>query len=819
MHENELEKIALIAHFISFEKESIIFKEGDTGDKMYVIIEGHTAVIKGVSTNDSSVIAFLGPGDCFGELALIDDSPRSATLKAVEPVNCIYINKNEFMDLLFANKSLLLGMFKILTSRLRETSNLLNALSKESAIEEIEKNKNSNKHESFGLFRKLLNIKLPQGKLASEVLSDLSDITDISEIKPLLYNEISDTALGQRLVEAGEINQAQLIRAMRRAQQTGNPLARTLIAMRFIPPAVLQDFLMRQKIMDNISHADESSLLEIIEKSGIISADKKNDIQNKADKNEQNLCDIIVSENILSKNEISVIIDNKNQFALKYLKPEDLEKNALNLFPPDFIKENKIIPISKRGKDLNIGMLTPSDSGTVKMLEIFVNMHIVPVLILKRNFNELFEYISANTASQTKTKKRFEFNFMANAVDKFLDSSIDEKPQTHIVDFLDDLLKQAVISGVSDIHIEPQPEKNRIRFRIDGVLHDVLSYPMTFHPRIVSAVKIKADMDIANKMLPQDGKMIFKTTECECVIRVSSLPTSHGEKLVMRIHKENDVTFGLCELGFDNKQYIKMNSLTNAPYGMLLVVGPVGSGKTTTLYSVLNTFDVLEKNIITLEDPIEYELPGINHIQVNNKTGLDFVVGLKAILRQDPNIIMVGEIRDVETARIATRASCTGVLMLSTMHTNDAPSTVTALLHLGVEPFFIANALVGVVAQRLIRKICPHCKQSYEPSPQTLEMLKLDKKKEYIFFQGAGCQNCFYTGYKGRIGIYEIMPFSEKLKELTLNRSNESIIEEQAVKEGMITLRQSALYKVLEGITTADELFRVTAQSEIEFKS
>jgi type IV pilus assembly protein PilB len=350
-----------------------------------------------------------------------------------------------------------------------------------------------------------------------------------------------------------------------------------------------------------------------------------------------------------------------------------------------------------------------------------------------------------------------------------------------------------------------------VRYRIDGVLHETMSIPKYVHPALVSRIKIMADMNIAERRLPQDGRIHVRHDGRDFDLRVSSLPTVFGEKVVMRILDQGSILIGLSKLGMFPEIQATLETLIVQPNGMILSTGPTGSGKTTTQYSVLNKINSVEKNIITIEDPVEYQLPGINQVHVNRKAGLTFANAMRAFVRQDPDVIMVGEIRDLETAEIAIQASLTGHLVLSTLHTNDAPSCVTRLVDMGVEPFLISASVVGVMAQRLARQICQHCKEPYKPPAEALTRagFRTAQAGDVTFYRGRGCDECRHTGYRGRSGIYELMVMSPEIADLVVKRAPLSEVKQAAIAAGMKTLKQDGFQKVVEGITTIEEVMRV----------
>ena len=367
----------------------------------------------------------------------------------------------------------------------------------------------------------------------------------------------------------------------------------------------------------------------------------------------------------------------------------------------------------------------------------------------------------------------------------------------------------AIQARATDIHIEPQVPRMRVRYRIDGMLFDVLTVPQPLETSIISRIKVLADMNITERRLPQDGRLAFRLGEQEYNMRVATIPTVQGEKLVLRLLMKSNVLTGLKQLGLEPDDEQRLRSLIAKPQGMILATGPIGSGKTTTLYAAFNEVNILTNNIVTIEDPVEYQLAGINQVEVDTKIGVTFANGLRSILRQDADILMVVEIRDIETAAVAVRAALTGQQLFSTLHTIDAPSAITTLGNFGIQPYLIASALSGVVAQRLVRRVCPECRRWYTPSPAVLRQLGLvPGQQEWQFAYGVGCEACYYTGYLGRTGLFEILRVSETLRHLITDRASEQEIHASAVREGMHTLQQSGMTKIIQGITTPPEVMR-----------
>jgi type II secretory ATPase GspE/PulE/Tfp pilus assembly ATPase PilB-like protein len=374
------------------------------------------------------------------------------------------------------------------------------------------------------------------------------------------------------------------------------------------------------------------------------------------------------------------------------------------------------------------------------------------------------------------------------------------------------IVSQAIHDRASDIHIEPEQKSLQVRYRIDGLLHEALSPPKHLQAAIISRLKILAQLDIAESRIPQDGRFQVTVQGREIDIRVSTLPTVYGENVVLRLLDKSSLMLNLEELGLGPEPLRLFKGMLASSYGVILVSGPTGSGKTTTLYSALQAINTPDKNIITIEDPVEYRLKGIRQSQVNVKAGLTFASGLRSILRQDPDIIMVGEIRDQETAKIAVEAALTGHLVLSTIHTNDAPGGLTRLTEMGVEPFLTASATIGIVAQRLVRKLCERCKKPYQPNSVALSELNLKKEiaKDVVLYRGEGCSACRNTGFTGRLGIYEVMTINQEIQELALSHSASAQIKRAAFRNGMLSLRQDGLAKALKGVTSLEEVIRVT---------
>ncbi len=489
------------------------------------------------------------------------------------------------------------------------------------------------------------------------------------------------------------------------------------------------------------------------------------------------------------------------------------ESDVLKRVPEQLIRRHKVIPLKIQGNRLSLAMADPLDLIAIDDISLATGMQVAPVLALSGEVEAVINRYYGMSDDVEKSFQDFkgvdrqELDFVLNL--EHTDAVGEMGP---IVKAVNSIIKQAVQEGASDIHIEPHDVQVRVRFRLDGVLRDVMTLPKQALAPLVSRVKILAGMNISEKRIPQDGRIQIKDSKLNIDLRVSSLPVIYGEKIVIRILDKSKVLLRLSDLGFQPAILERFRGLSSQPYGMIMLTGPTGSGKTTTLYAVLAEVNTEDKNIITIEDPVEYVLSNINQVQVNPKTGLTFATGLRSIVRQDPDIIMVGEIRDSETAEIAVQAASTGHLVLNTMHTNDAAGAITRLIDMGIEPFQVASSVIGVVAQRLVRRICQYCKETYEVPNGSMDRLFLGRNswENIVLHRGKGCSYCNHTGYKGRIAINELMVISPQIRELILSKAPTGIIMQRAIEDGMIPLREDGIQKVLAGLTTVSEVKRAS---------
>ena len=495
-----------------------------------------------------------------------------------------------------------------------------------------------------------------------------------------------------------------------------------------------------------------------------------------------------------------------------------IDPRVIRLVPAEIALKHSILPLRRIGRTLTVAMADPTDAGALDDLKFITRHDIEPVVAgeftlrkhLEKHYEtsderlqELLEEIEAEDIEVLESEDE-EVSLAA------LQAQIDDAP---VVKLINGILTDAVARGASDIHIEPYEKEIRVRYRIDGVLQEIMKPPLKMKAALTSRIKILADLNIAERRVPQDGRIKLKVKDKVIDFRVSTLPVIFGEKIVLRILDKSNLSLDLEKFGMEPKAERDFMSAIMNPYGMVLVTGPTGSGKTTTLYSALSKINTTEVNIMTSEDPVEYNLHGINQVQIRPEVGLDFAAALKAFLRQDPNIIMVGEIRDLETGSIAIKAALTGHLVLSTLHTNDAPSTVTRLIDMGLEPFNVAAAVNLVTAQRLVRRICSNCRVETTYPDEYLEAARLtpEQLQNLKFYKGRGCDACGGSGYRGRQGLYEVMPMSPALRRMIMHGASADELREQALKEGMLTLRMDGLLKVSRGITTLEEVIKETA--------
>jgi len=544
----------------------------------------------------------------------------------------------------------------------------------------------------------------------------------------------------------------------------------------------------------------------------------------------------LIKLGLVKDEEITSLLSKQYGVPSISLQKFEIDPAVIKLVPAETAQRYQILPLSRSGATLTIAMTDPTNVFAMDDIKFMTGYNVEPVVAsetavaegIQKYYSQALASSQPASALEVATRALEEMPTLAASDDVEVISELEEisvemlakqGEEAPVIKLVNVILMSAIQKGASDIHIEPYEKELRVRYRVDGILYNVMQPPLKFRDAMTSRIKIMSRLDIAEKRLPQDGriKVRFKDDAGvgkEIDFRVSCLPTLFGEKIVMRILDKDKLMLDMTRLGFESESLAKFESAIQRPWGMVLVTGPTGSGKTNTLYSSISRINTSETNIMTAEDPVEFNLVGVNQVQVREGIGLNFAAALRSFLRQDPNIILVGEIRDFETAEIAVKAALTGHLVLSTLHTNDAPSTVNRLMNMGIEPFLVASSLNLVCAQRLVRRICKNCSEPHPAQPQALMQagFSAEDASSIVPNRGRGCERCNNTGYKGRVGLYEVMEVTEELRELILVGASALELRRKAVDEGMITLRHSGLRKVKEGVTTIEEVVRETVK-------
>ncbi len=550
---------------------------------------------------------------------------------------------------------------------------------------------------------------------------------------------------------------------------------------------------------------------EILLESGAITEEQLNSALQEQNKSGEKLGRILINKGVLTEQQLVETLELILGIPKVQLSRMDIDSEVVKLLPPQLIRRNKILPVARRNNTLTLAMADPLDQQAIDDVRMASGMDVIPVLVSEKDIETAIrqylafrldpdmERILGDLDRESKAAAYSRRNQQALHVD-------DDAP---IIRMVNAILLQAVQGRCSDIHLEPQEDNVRVRFRIDGELYEVLTLPKGVAAAVVSRLKIMAEVDISERRIPQDGRFNMNIENRQVDFRLSTLPIIYGEKVALRILDRLNALMRIEQLGLSSKNKELLLNLSHRSHGLVLVTGPTGSGKTTTLYSVLSEINSVDKNIITLEDPIEYSLTGINQVQINPKAGLTFTSGLRSILRQDPDIIMVGEIRDSETAELAVQAALTGHLVLSTLHTNSAAGTVARLKDIGIENFLLVSSLTGIISQRLIRKLCPNCREQYILDRDTAVTLGIPEEAGKKFYRPGGCNMCRQLGYRGRIALHELLVMGPELRALISQGVNdEDVIEKVAVEQGMITIKQDGVNKARQGLTSLEEVMK-----------
>jgi type IV pilus assembly protein PilB len=570
-----------------------------------------------------------------------------------------------------------------------------------------------------------------------------------------------------------------------------------------------------------MSNSSPNRLGELLVREKLISLQQLKQAQTDQAKSGRNLSYTLAKLGYISDGEITDFLSAQYRLPAVNLEEYDIEEDVIKLVAKDVCEKHRVIPVSRSGSSLIVAMADPTNLHAIDDIKFLTGYNVEPVVASETAVHAAIERYYAAGPSYEEVMADFDLgdddiDFSAeeediNAVE--LEKASEDAPVVRLVNVI---LLNAIRKGASDIHIEPYERRMRVRYRIDGVLQEEMTPPLKLKNALSSRLKIMSQLDIAERRLPQDGRIKLRMGKNrEMDFRVSILPTLWGEKIVLRLLDKGNLQLDMAKLGFDPAPLKDFSWAINQPWGMVLVTGPTGSGKTTTLYSALSELNQPDTNISTAEDPVEYNLHGINQVQMHDEIGLNFAMALRSFLRQDPDVVMVGEIRDFETAEIAVKAALTGHLVLSTLHTNDAPATISRLLNMGVEPFLITASVNLVLAQRLARKICVDCKKELAVEPQALLDLgfteaQVEHARQNKLFVGGGCQTCNGSGYKGRVALYEVMRFGDQLKEMVLQGASSAELKTAAIRGGMSSLRMSGIAKILAGTTTAEEILRVT---------
>ncbi|MCM1990837.1 GspE/PulE family protein [Oceanirhabdus seepicola] len=519
--------------------------------------------------------------------------------------------------------------------------------------------------------------------------------------------------------------------------------------------------------------------------------------------------ELIIDNNLLSEDEIIEVLKIQLKLDRVYLETENIDLDAIKLVPERIAKKYVVFPYKIEGNTMKVAMIDPLNLFAIDDLKITSGKEIVPVISRRDEIERTIDkcYSKRNVEKVAEELNKEVRDRKITLTDE--EVSLEEIKNAPAVKLIDSIFANAIKSKASDIHIEVFDSHVKVRYRIDGVLNEVIRMPKESQAALIARIKIMANMDIAEKRIPQDGRIMTDMGNEKIDLRVSILPTIHGEKAVIRILKKDKNLVNKNNLGFNKKQIERIEKMIKSPFGIVLVTGPTGSGKTTTLYAVLNELNNSDKNIVTIEDPVEYEMEGINQVNINTKAGLTFNAGLRSILRQDPDIVMIGEIRDGDTAQIATRAAITGHFVLSTIHTNDAASAVIRLVDMGVESYIVSTALSGIIAQRLVRKLCPHCKEKFIPTKAQREMVGRTNDDHIEFYNAIGCSKCGNTGYKGRIGLFEVMEITNKHRDLIQEGKSTEDLRRLNDEQGITSLKGQALEYLISGEITLGEYAKV----------
>jgi len=660
----------------------------------------------------------------------------------------------------------------------------------------------------WGRIRRMLEneVTLPDGAPArlGDVLAAAGWITRSQLEEARREEEETGHAVGQILLEQSVITTEQLADATRYHRRTGVSLWRSLINLDLALPKQVADALHTYHEFPFIYRAD-TELSDLLVRKDLLSEDDVKRLLVERDARGVSFVRLIAESESIHPAQLSEVIGELFNLPVVDIAAQPFDESIVSVIPPEVIVRLQAVPFAREGKTIRVAMVDPTVLPTLQRMGALVDLEFEAYVAAAGDIRRIIEEKVSQMQTDVAQQHR---NILLSAQAHVLGEISGDTP---IAALTGAILTGALHARATDIHLESQERGLRVRYRIDGMLHDVMNILPSTGLGVISRIKVMSALDIVERRRPQDGHLSFETDGRTLDMRVATVPGYLGEAVTIRIINEETVVQGLAQLGLEPQQRSLIDTLLAKPYGMVMAAGPVGSGKTTTVYSCVNQVNILEHNVMTVEDPVEYRLKGTNQLQVDYRRGFDFATGLRAILRQDPDIIMVGEIRDEETAKIAVRAALTGVLVLTTLHGNDAPTTISSLYQYGIPGFLISNAVIGVIAQRLVRKICPECRQEYHPGPEVRRQVGLDPKKtaETPFYRGPGCKRCFRTGYAGRTGVFEVMEVTDELRELIFRETAKEAMYRLAIEQGMQPLEESGRRKILAGETTVEEFFRV----------
>lgn len=677
----------------------------------------------------------------------------------------------------------------------------------ERALEEQQKTGDSVWHvlrrdASFKSLWDFLNYPMfPSGKSEKDQLKNLvidtGVITDTQFKQALTGTTTGEADLGAMLVEKGIISENQLERAYKEMDRVGHPLWRVLINLNFIDPVTMTQILQNQITRPQDISNDEV-LIDILTNTKMITEEDRLAAEQHKAESGQLMTTYLMEKGILTHAKIEQTLEKHLDIPITELNPDTIDSNVVYSLPEDYQRTNGVMPVRRDDKILFLAMINPLDSAVIGRVQFMTGLTVKPMVCTLKEHQKAMNLYFGKPSEGVAISGSAKIN----------EKRIDDMKDLPAVQLATTIIEGAINARATDIHLEPQLPTMRVRYRIDGRLHDVMSIPEAIKQSVFSRIKIMANMDITEKRRPQDGHISMRLFGRELNMRIATVPTYLGEKMVVRLFDEANVLKGLSQLGLLESDEAKLNHLITRHNGMVLVTGPIGSGKTTTLYACLNEINILQNNIVTIEDPVEYRLPGITQIQVNPTVDLHFSEALRAVLRQDADILMVGEIRDAETAKVATWAALTGQLVLCTLHTKDSTSAITMLMNLDVQRFLVSNSLLGVVAQRLVRRICEHCKTEYRPDIEVLESLNMDPAEEVTFARGVGCEHCQQSGYSGRVGVFEILEINDEIRKMIMRGDSQEQIKAKTIEQGMTTMWQDGVAKIKQKLTTPEEVLR-----------